>query len=379
MASVPQPPSVARFLAQLGAGARDVLRDRHAAAGITLPDDSELAAAVEAREAAELAKLADSAPDNRRNRRAVRAVERRSAREPLAAPDTLALKAKAARERSEDRRYREKLARRAADWVGPPVSKRVKTDRKGREWRLIPQAVWNMAKDVVSDTSGRAWRYWARQVRNKAALGAIRRAALLPIDGSNGQTRRNWSDECARRIAALGLALVALAKHTARKGPWSLIVRGIPVAALRWLLGYPVSQAVRGEAQREAAAKLPHWNTLIGRHRGRDSDRERGTLGYLRCLEESGLISTQQAYTDPAPWEQSDVIVRPGMPGRRFNMNRYWLTADGHSTRNRERKPELIELNREGWASLDEHPRRHRSRVLYTRKPRENAVPAAPS
>jgi hypothetical protein len=157
-------------------------------------------------------------------------------------------------------------------------------------------------------------------------------------------------------------------------------VRGVPVAALRWLLGYPVSRTIIGDRARELAAKLPHWNTLIGRHRGRGSDRERGTLGYLRCLEATGLIAqTQQAYTDPAPWEQSDVIVRPGMTPRRFNMNRYWVTGDGNTTRNRTRKPELVELNREGWLALDEHPRRHRERVLYTEKPRENAPPPVPS
>lgn len=375
MTSVPQPASVARFLAQMSAGGRDVLRDRVPG----LPDDAALATLLEETEAAELAKAAEKIADNRRQRRAVRAIERRQAA-PKApeGPDPLALKARAVRERSEDRRYREKLARRSADWVPAPTSKRVKTDRQGREWRLIPQAVWTMCKDIVSDTSGKAWRYWARQVRNKAALGAIRRAALLPI--GDGRTRRSWADECARRIAALGLALVSLAKHTARKGPYSLIVRGIPVSALRWLLGYPVSQAVRGEAEREAAAKLPHWNTLIGRHRGNSSDRERGTLGYLRCLEATGLIAqTQQAYTDAAPWEQSDVYIRPGQPPRRFNMNRYWVTADGHSTRNAKRKPELIELNREGWASLDERPRRYRPRVLYTGKPAENAPVAAPS
>lgn len=374
MDSVTQPPSTARFLALLPQAARETLRDRVPG----LPDDAELSQLVDATEAAEVAQARATVPDNRRQRRAVRAVERRSDREPVSPPDTLVLKARAARERSEDRKHREKLARASADWVGPPVSKRVKTDRKGREWRLIPQSVWVMCKDIVSDTSGRAWRYWARQTRNKAALGAIRRAALLPT--ADGVPRRSFADECTRRIAALGLALVNLAKHTSRKGPFCMIVRGIPVAALRWLLGYPVSQAVRGEAEREAAARLPHYNTLIGRHRGTGSDRERGTLGYLRCLEETGLIAlTQQAYTDPAPWEQSEIVFRAGMQPRRFNMNRYWITGDASSTRNKVRKPELVELNREGWASLDEHPVRHRSRVLYTRKARENAPPAAPS
>jgi hypothetical protein len=335
-----------------------------------LPGDAELEQALES---------VESAPDNRRQRRFVRAVDRRSAREPVTPPDSTQLAARAARERTEDRRYRERLARRSADWCEAPASKRVKTDRQGRVWRLVPQSVWVMCKDVVSDTSGRAWRYWARQIRNKAALGAIRRAALLPIDGGS-RTRRNWSDECARRIAALGLSLVSLAKHTDRKGPWCLIVKGIPVACLRWLLAYPVSRSIVGEAQREAAAKLPHWNTLIGRHRGYASDRERGTLGYLRCLEEAGLIAqTQQAYPNPAPWEQSDVICRPGMPARRFNMNRYWITSDASSTRHRTRKPELVELNREGWESLDEHPRRCRKRVLYTEKRAESGPSAAPS
>lgn len=376
MSSIADSAAFARLLAR--ASNADALLASLRAAGAAeavgaIPTDAEIDAAAEAQIAGQFAGVFGG---NRHGRRATRAVDSRSER-PAATPPAAKTKAQAAAqalERSQDRRYRQALERRSADWTEAPT----KTVR-GRPWRTIPQVVWVMSKDVVSDTSGRAWRYWARQIRNKAALGAIRRAALLPAaDGVT--TRRSWSDECARRIAALGLALVQLAKHTSRKGPFCLIVRGISINALRWLLGYPVSSSIRGAAAREAAAKLPFYTTLIGRHRGRDSSRERGTLGYLRCLEETGLIAlTQQAYTDPAPWELSDVVIRPGHPPRRYNMNRYWVTGDAPSTRSKTRKPELVELNREGWRSLDERPRRQRSRVLYTKKPAESGPPAAPS
>lgn len=353
MTSVPHTPAAARFLAQLGQSAREIVRQH-----VEIPSDESLLAAW------------NDPPDNRAHRRAVRAVERRSARPKAPPSDDTQLAARAARERSDDRRYREKLERRSKEWAPPPESKRVKMDAHGKPWRLIPQAIWNMAKDIVSDTSGAAWRYWSRQFRNKAALGAIRRAALIPWEGGN-ETRRSWADECARRIAALGLALVALAKHTDRKGRFCTIVRGIPLTALRWLLGYPVSRSIEGEEARERAAKLPHWNTLIGRHRGRDSKLERGTLGYLRALEVTGLIArTDQTYDDPAEWE----VGREG-----FKMNRYWVTGDAPTTRSR--KPELVQLNREGWRAIDERPQRWRppNRVdVYGKNP-GNRAPEPPS
>ena len=391
MSSITENNPFARLLARSAIGTELAERLRRTAAVDVVPTDAEIDAAAEhdyEAAASELAQAAigELASANRRARRAVRAQDRRDAAAKATPPPPApsgkahrererAERARAKLERASDRRYREGLERRSVDWAEPPT----KRDSKGREWRTIPQRIWTMCKDIVSDTSGKAWRYWARQVRNKTALGAIRRAALLPsADGRT--TRRSWADETARRMAALGLALVHLAKHTSRKGPFCLIVRGVSLTALCWLLGYPVSSTIKGDVARAAAAKVPHYNTLIGRHRGTSSDRERGTLGYLRCLEETGLIAqTQQAYTDPAPWEQSDVIVRPGMQPRRFNMNRYWVVGDASTTRNAKRKPELIELNQEGWRSLDERPRRHRERVLYTGKPREIGAPAAPS
>ena len=326
-------PAALRFISQLSDDARATLRN-----AAEIPPD-------------ELLDGAWNTPSEqwgtRRGKRALRAIERRSDR-PKATPPLPAKKATRDKLRAaarENARYRERLERQAENWQAPPI----REDATGKQWRDIPTPVWVMAKDLVSCTSSAAWRYHASKVRNKTALGAIRRAALLPY-GDGSKTRRTWSDVTARRIAALGLAMLALAKHTHRKGPWEHEVRGIGVSALRWLLAYPIGRepkSSRGRpTYRAERARRPARSTLVGHHRGLRSDPMRGQIGYLRALEHAGFCVSQQHYPNAAPWE----VGRDG-----WQLNRYRVVGDV-STRNARRRPELVELNREGWRSLSEQP-----------------------
>jgi hypothetical protein len=293
---------------------------------------------------------------SRRARRATASAERRSTEAPPT-PRRKLTRAELKRrehERTQDRAYAAALERRSVDWKPTPV----KRDESGKEWRTVPREVWRMCQDLVSNTSSAAWRYWARRCSNKPALGAIRRAALLPR--ANGSTcGRTFGSERARRIAALGLALVQLGVHTARKGPWRHVVRGIPVALMQELLTYP------------DGTRRPHENTIIGHHRGLGSEHDRGQAGYLRALEATGLVSSQQWYPEAADWECGRLLTFKDGKSRRAQINRYWLIGDPPMKAN---DPALLELEREGWRSLDEHPV-----SVPRRDTRPAAVPAAPS
>ncbi len=186
----------------------------------------------------------------------------------------------------------------------------------------------------------------------EAAVGAIWRAAFEPYDADDpGITRRNFSDDRARCLLALGYSLAALAKHTSRKGPWGKVVRGIPLTAFQWLLSYP------------DGSRAPFRTTLTGRHRGPDSRSEGGQLGYLRTLEQSGLIArSQQWYPDAAAWElgpERTVLIRGVLTQVAFQMNRYWLVTDT-PPRSGEHRDHVIELIRQGWECLDALPKRWR-------------------
>ena len=326
MQSIAQQTAADRFLAKFtrekyaGASATEEERARRILnLGLGVPDEDALNGAWNT-----------GTGQTRRERRAVRAAEGRSVRTE-AAPRTAVERAKLAAERAGDRRYREGLDKRSRDWDG------MRYDAQGKAWRAVPAEIWIACKDLGSCTSGQAWRYHAARVKNKAYLGAVRRAALLPYDDGTGRTRRGWGDEAARRVALLGIALYHLAAHTERKGAFSRVVRGIPVAALQELCAYP------------DGSKVPHRSTLTGHHRGVDSRAEAGELGYLRMLEWAGAISAQQWYPDAADWE----VGREG-----YQINRYWLLGDPPP--NGPRRVELIELVRDGWRALTEHAQRWR-------------------
>lgn len=284
---------------------------------------------------------------SRRRARATASVRRRSAREPGEGPKPLT---------AHERRYGAKLAKRQADWVRRPEA-----TPDELHWRQIPQEVWIACKDLMSCTSGAAVKFHFARQRNKAAIGAMRRAALLPQQ--DGSTLRTWSSEPARRIAALAYAMLALGKHSARKGPWGPLVRGIPLSAFRALLAY------------SDGTRVPSWTALTGHHRGPLSRFEHGELGYLPMLRGAGFLHSQQWYPDAAPWETGRKWFR-GSDGRvvKCQINRYWLVTQ--PPRRGPKRADLIELVREGWAALSEHPKGLRSLTAVYGKTAENRGPS---
>lgn len=320
----------AKFLAQLTRGGT-ILTEGLRALGCDLPVEPEA-----------LGKLWE---DTRPGRRAVNAAGKRSCAPKREARElTPKQERDAAVERRRDRQYREKFEKRAQGWTRAP-------DEKGRIYRNVEDDLWRTCKELRSNTSGAAWRYHAGKVRNKAALGATWRAAFGPYADSPEHTRRGFADDRARALLTLGYALTVLAKHPSRSGSGEKIVKGIPVECLQWLLAYP------------DGSNRPHRNTLTGRHRGPDSRPDGGDLGYLRALEQAGLIvSARQWYHDPADWElgpERDVVIRGVACKVAFPMNRYWVVGQT-PPRYGNRREDVIALIREGWEALQALPRRWR-------------------
>jgi hypothetical protein len=197
-------------------------------------------------------------------------------------------------------------------------------------WRGIPREVWVMAWDCVGDGTGGVLRYWMRRCRNKTFLGAARAAAL-----AGGA--RTWQDLRARRIVACALVQDALSVTVARPGRWTELVRGVPVGAFAALLVPPGSEA-----------RPLHRNTLTGQHRGVQSDSARGQDGYLRALEESGALYSQQL-----PADEVDPFERCGPSGHACN--RYWLLSPIPTVvDDQAEREQLIALHRAGQAAATE-------------------------
>lgn len=336
-----QPPDPsAKFLAQFTRGGRgrsgadggEYSAERLRALGLEIPTDDELATLWDEQREARFAPRVEP-KRNRREKRAQASVDRRV--EPL---EPLSPK-----ESAKARIHRTKLERRASTWEQRPDP-----TPEIPFWRKVEREVWIACKDIVSCTSGAAVKYWFGSLRNKTAIGAMRRAALCPLP--NGGTLRSWSDERARRIAACAYALAKLGKHpTNRKGPWGAIVKGIPQTCLLLLLAYP------------DGTKVPSRSALIGHHRGPDSRSERGQLGYLPALIAAGFCHAQQWYPGAQPWELSQTRWFIGKDGRKVipQINRYWIVSD--PPKRGPKRADLIELNREGWLALSEHARGSRS------------------
>ena len=342
MPSIAQHPASVRWLAESGLADRL----RNLADPPTVPDDDVLAAAIEFENELEIGPgpypgksgMGARCPKNRAGKRATRAADRRSV-DPLPKPRKRLTRADVRRrehERTQDRAYAAELGARSLEWKPPPGQ----VDGNGKAWRTCPETPWRCSQDVVSNTSSNAWRYWARRIPNKPALGALRRAALCPRP--DGTCRRTWSSERARRIAALGLSLLMLARHTVRKGPWKHIVRGIPIALMQSMLCYP------------DGSRMPSIGAITGRHRGVGSEHERGQVGYLRALEMTGFIAkATQWYPDAADWETGKLVTCKDGRTFRAQLNRYWIVDNPPGAAPR---PGMLELEREGWLSLDETP-----------------------
>jgi hypothetical protein len=138
---------------------------------------------------------------------------------------------------------------------------------------VIARKTWRASWVRRGDHSGRAAWLSLCQAKNRAAAGAIRRAALAG--------RRTWSSSYALNVLTLGLALLELSHATRRKSRWRNILDGIPIGALQELLRDPVS------------GKVPHRNSISGTHRPH-ATLQNGQLGYLRALELAGFCYTQQ-------------------------------------------------------------------------------------
>lgn len=184
-----------------------------------------------------------------------------------------------------------------------------------------------MVKEVLADPSGRACRVWLGRQRNKVAVGALRRAALEPDD--EGGARRTWADERARRIAALGLALLKLSRPTHRKGIWTSVVRGVTRGLLCALLGSPWERDRR-----------PSIGALAG------TSHDGARVGYLRALERAGFMYRQQLAAEHVEqWE-----VWQNRRGEAWACNRYWVIGMiPTAPLDDDEKRRLLALHHEGW------------------------------
>lgn len=341
MASVARHDPSAKFIAEFTRGGQraDKLA-QFTSAGLDVPTPQELDAIWRESHG----QHATPAPVNRREKRAQACADRKA--DPIT-PPTL-------EERTKARRYLEKLERRAADWEAKPEA-----SDEIPFWRRVEREIWIACKDIMQGGAA-AVKFHFAGVRNKAAIGAMRRAALCPLP--SGGTLRAWSDERARRIAACAYALIKLGKHTARKGPWGRIVRGIPQSVLCLLLAYP------------DGSRVPSRSALAGHHRGPTSRSERGELGYLPALEAAGFMHSQQWYPDAQPWELSQTKFFIAPDGRKVipQINRYWIVSD--PPMRGPKRAVLIELHREGWLALSEHARGSRSYAAVHGDSAENPV-----
>lgn len=340
MSRIPRPDAAAKFISQLTrGGSGEVSADRLRQLGLEVPSDDELNALWHQRPG----RVAPAAA-NRRQNRAQASADRKSDVLDPPAPHELA----------KTRRYREKLERRSAHWEKKP-----EPTAELPFWRMVEQDLWIACKDIVAGGAP-AVKFHFSTIRSKSAIGAMRRAALCPLPG--GGTLRSWSSLRARRIAALAYAQIKLAKHTARKGPWGTVVRGIPQEVLLLLLAFP------------DGTEVPSRSALVGRHRGPESRSERGELGYLRALESAGFLHSQQWYPDAQAWELSRHRFFIGADGRKVipQINRYWIVSD--PPRRGPKRADLIELNREGWLMLSEQARGQRTYAAVHGDSAENPV-----
>lgn len=173
--------------------------------------------------------------------------------------------------------------------------------------RLIPRDVLVMTRTIIADGTGGASKMYARRMGNRVYAGAVMAAALVPL--APGSYRYSLADTRARCIVALGCALHALSSSTRRTGRWSRVVKGVPIGALQALLANPFEPERR-----------PSRSAVSGTHRG-DATLESGQLGYLRALEASGALYSQQL-----PSSQADECERLWPSG--YTSNRYWLVTD---------------------------------------------------
>jgi hypothetical protein len=215
--------------------------------------------------------------------------------------------------RSAERDQQRRIKRQRSDEQWMEARRRKLPPRPGSMLTIIPPKLWEQSAICMSSRTGRAHWYRLARCKNRAAAGAIRRAAFA-------RGARDWSSSYARNVIVVGLALLELAHSTRRKSRWRLAVQGIQVDALCALLQDP-----------ETGHK-PHRNTLSGTHRA-DADLENAQFGYLRALAAAGFCYAQQerqCADDPS-------------------INRYWIVCSLGLAYTGAATPSLLELVQESY------------------------------
>jgi hypothetical protein len=255
-----------------------------------------------------------------------------------AAPKPAAPRSSSARSAKSDRERRVERKARAAERHLERVRARFNAFNDALEARglarlegqaVIPLRTWNMATDILADASGRAGRIWLARLAKRFphAAGAIRMAAVVPT--ASGQVHL-WSDDRARRIVALGCALLELSRNTRRKGQFRLMVAGITRSSLEALIG----NVWTGE-------RPSHSALSCRQHAG--ASLLAGGLGYLRALESAGFMYRQQIH-EPARQLPCERNYPKGHPP-----NRYWLVARPVHDVAVAALVRLVELEELGW------------------------------
>lgn len=253
--------------------------------------------------------LESESPAERKNRteRRARAAARRkktTAEQKDIRQREVEARAAARRRKADSVRVKSVLARLAAAGVKAPD-----------ELRSMPRPVVEMVRAILADPSGGAWRYYAESVhqRQPVAVGAIRAAALVPDEAQPGVTRYSWADARARKIGALGLALLRLGRHVPRAGHAhlgdGLVVVGYTVGFLRHLLSCPWT------------GRAPSKSALDGTHR-RNGGLHDGQCGYLVALRLAGFFRRYQA-----SWDSAQPCERWETRRGRYTSNRYHLVT----------------------------------------------------
>jgi hypothetical protein len=180
----------------------------------------------------------------------------------------------------------------------------------------IPRWVWLMAQFILADATGKIARWYLLEEKNRVFAGAVRNAALVPLP--DGTTRYSWRDKRARTVLAIGMTIKACSRVTKRKGPWSLLTRGVNRCGL--LL---VVRDVTGGDQlcKTCGNHHPSVAALSGIHE-KHATAQTGQVGWLVALEEASAIYREQ-FKDPdtikkccQPWEVGE---------RGYPVNWYWM------------------------------------------------------
>jgi hypothetical protein len=266
-------------------------------------------------------------------------LERSSSRPPVGRDGTKRTsRARRARERTKARseaHYRKTLER----WKSV-AKERAEKGGLAVDVAVVPLSTWLTCWAIVCDATGAALRAAFKLARNTAAKENALRAALNVTTG--GVARYRFSTSTAeglrsRRIAALAIAMLELAKPTKVRGAYGGgEVLGIPRGAFCELLRdvndprrapkvdwYAVRHCKFCKSRGCAVCKerdpgVPHVNTVFGSHRD-GGTAESGEVGYWRALHEAGFGYRRQL----PPREAAAVELAFGP----YATNRYQICA----------------------------------------------------